>query len=219
MQNSSPATVLLGALTDCSVLLRHQVTAVPGGTSPNAFLQYNEAWGFPKEIGLLLLSFPCCWHPCPSYEQKTEHFQRGKKQDRIYTLTNPSPVRFCPCTLFVSLCYIFQQNELSYYQPMKTQEGRSLTDRWQHLPPYFVVGWNEFLLTSFLAQFLLACQIKTCMHNHCWNRLLMDLLSQDHCISAFRSLTWVLARLRGETTEPNNLERLLKSFAPVTAGH
>lgn len=43
LQNFSPATVLLGALTDCSVHLGHQVTAMPGGISPDAFLQYNEA--------------------------------------------------------------------------------------------------------------------------------------------------------------------------------
>jgi len=29
--------------TDCSVLLGQQVTAVPGGTSPNAFFQYSGA--------------------------------------------------------------------------------------------------------------------------------------------------------------------------------
>lgn len=224
VQNSSPARALLGALTaQCSWDNKWQLCRGEHPQTPSFSTVGPEASPRSLEPWFFCSAFPAADIPAIQLSKETEHFWRTKQQDTEFTLKKLLPCKILHLhSLCILMLYFPVKWAVMLSQSVKTQEGRSLTDSWQKeqdLPPYFAVGWNEFLLTSFLAQSSLACQVETCMHNHCWSCLPMDLLSQDHCISTFKPLTWVLSRLRGETTESNILERLLKSFAPATAKH
>lgn len=206
-----PACQSLAWGTDnCSALSRYGATATLEGMAQNAFptVQYSLKlpWGSwspsVAELSLLLASLLFG-------RAKKWGISGGERRKTRNLHFNSSLVRFCCCIVSLSLPCIFQQNisstcgnmgkKIPYRQEMEgTGLSSLLLSRMERRPPQipsYLIPCSTFSGTPGKNRTTIAVG-GACL-------MLMGALSQGHCVSAFRSLTWILAKVSGQINESN----------------
>lgn len=230
VHSSQPVRTSLGAPIDSFALSRYGVTATRVGTAQNAFPVVQWALRLPQgswscsgaEPSLLLAAL--LFGRAKKWGISGE--ERRKTQDLHF---NSSPVRFCYCIVLLSPSLYFPikwglilsacgntGEKIPYRQEIQTEEAGfsslllSKTERRPPQIPSYLIPCSMFSGTP--------RTIRTIpIGGACL--MLMDTLSQGYCVSTFRSLTWVLAKVSGQISESNFQKESSERYASAVPGH